>query len=1025
MSSTPLDVMAELELQEKGKMENLVVRAGAGAGKTTELVKRVLSLAKKHKIEKGQFPFLVVTTFTRKATQELKERLVQKSLELGDHDLIEFVQKQSHLHISTIHGVLSIFLSRFGGMVGLPPQFTVIGEDQEIILIKKIIRQILRESTQGRVHLDILLESYSLSDLIEVFQSYSELDVGGNKISLAQREDLQKLSEEKISSWVTQAESLVSALEIEETSDSWVNYTKCLKSCIQAARAKNYSDQRRALHQFDKVKPIVRKNKNSNPVTIDAKAELQKELKKILENWSLEPAAWDLHQEMGTHFIELGKLISQALKQKKIETGQLTMGDLETYAMNLVKAESESARLFSQEWDYWLIDEYQDTSPRQVQLFKALMGDRNAFVVGDPQQSIYLFRGARSEVFIQREKEVLVQGGKNLKKMENYRSRPEVLEYFNYIFTSLSPQFGKMIPHRAKYPTPNPQPAALYLSGRSDDEEYEVRNVLRRCQQLIQESVSEEEICVLARTHKDLEEIAHKAREIGLPVQVHAPSKFYQRSEIRDALAYLKFLVNPHDNINFLEVLRSPWFHLEDKDIIQICSKNEKSYWVKAVTNLKSQNKTIEKLSQDIDSCFTEGVTQVWVKGLKDSGLLETAHQIDPSGRREANLWKLIHMLQTEERKPGFRYLDFIHNRSDRNLDPDQTSEEGDAVPVIEPKRVNLMTIHASKGLQFDHVIIPAMGRWRPRRTTSMMMLDEESGKLTFSVLHPEEGKMKASVLGEQIGDRRKDRERQEYERLLYVAMTRAKQGVTLIWSDIDKDSWAERIWKPLEIGIENRGLFSVEMKEDLGDLQIENQKLHQSHSLRPAYVFQAQEEVPTISVTTLIEDGAEDLRQPEVKRDIRQSMSKVFQGIQAHALFESLRYQAKAKSLTPTLEKARRFVETWNKGELYKIIQTGHVEWGFCISQGQAWIQGQIDLWGTDDQGTCWVVDYKTGSENHLEKAFFQLKIYAWALAKMKKITTEKIQLAVVYPMTEKVFVRSAPSREDIEREINQNLEL
>src|ERR1700712_3645685 len=90
-----------------------IVRAGAGAGKTTRLTRQVLDVVAEFLRTEKRFPHLVVTTFTRKATQELRERLMLEAVSHGDFALLEYVSSKSHLSISTIHGVLSLFLSRF------------------------------------------------------------------------------------------------------------------------------------------------------------------------------------------------------------------------------------------------------------------------------------------------------------------------------------------------------------------------------------------------------------------------------------------------------------------------------------------------------------------------------------------------------------------------------------------------------------------------------------------------------------------------------------------------------------------------------------------------------------------------------------------------------------------------------------------------------------------------------------------------------------------------------------------------
>ena len=109
---------------------NLFIRAGAGAGKTTRLISTFIDFLQKFKLHNNKFPKVVLTTFTRKSTQEIKERLLVKALELNDQDLFAYINKKSFVHISTIHGVLGLFLNQYQDDVGLSSDFKVLDKEQ-------------------------------------------------------------------------------------------------------------------------------------------------------------------------------------------------------------------------------------------------------------------------------------------------------------------------------------------------------------------------------------------------------------------------------------------------------------------------------------------------------------------------------------------------------------------------------------------------------------------------------------------------------------------------------------------------------------------------------------------------------------------------------------------------------------------------------------------------------------------------------------------------------------------------------
>ena len=120
---------------------NQFVRAGAGAGKTYSRTHQVLDVALDLQEKNGRLPRMIVTTFTRKATQELKERLLLLALEEEKYQgLVKFVNSPSLLHISTIHGVMDLFLKRYGLTIGLDPSYSLISESEAHRFAKKYIK---------------------------------------------------------------------------------------------------------------------------------------------------------------------------------------------------------------------------------------------------------------------------------------------------------------------------------------------------------------------------------------------------------------------------------------------------------------------------------------------------------------------------------------------------------------------------------------------------------------------------------------------------------------------------------------------------------------------------------------------------------------------------------------------------------------------------------------------------------------------------------------------------------------------
>jgi ATP-dependent helicase/nuclease subunit A len=679
-----------------------------------------------------------------------------------------------------------------------------------------------------------------------------------------------------------------------------------------------------------------------------------------------------------------------------------------------------------------MVDEYQDTSPDQVRLLEKLIGNRPYFIVGDPQQSIYLFRGSRSEVFHEKVDAVANEGGETKVKLVNYRSTPEVLSFINTYFTKLSSDFSAMEADPLKILSENKDPVVQIIQTSDDkkqSEDSELLTAMARVQELLKSGISPEKICILARTHKTLEGLARLAHSLRVPVQLHSQSQFYERREVMDALAILKFLVNPHDNINLVALLRSPWFVISDSEILKYCHSFEYSYWFEIQKSLNSGEiaQPVKRLNELLNLSEDRGISWALKEALIQFGLFDYSLSIDSSGRREANLWKIVALLSEQERRPGFNYLDFL-DASLESLSVDEGGEDGDATPVIEPKRVNLMTVHASKGLQFDHVILPKMGEATKVRNLPIFCVHEKSGLWSLKIKDLESGQFNGSILAEQIKNEFSVREADEYLRVLYVALTRAKNGITLIWNEnASKSSWAAKCPINLDPGLHEMKEFCYLVRN--GNLMPEFQEKAEivSRDVRPLWkTDMSNVNQRSLSVTDLVRPESERPSDIETK-SLLPSLNRAQQGTNAHKIFEALKYTTYddlVAVVEPNLIGAIDFILNNNQIPLREIIKNGYVEWGFAFKYKDYVVQGQIDLWGISGD-TLWIIDYKTGSQKYSEVALKQLKSYAWALHQMKYVgESQKIALGIVYPLEQVIKVETVIEMSQLAQEMESKID-
>jgi ATP-dependent helicase/nuclease subunit A len=977
------------------ELNNIIVKAGAGAGKTTALVDLVLKIESEVQKKLNRHARLVVSTFTRKATQELKERLVSKATQENNIKALEFIQKPSLLHISTIHGVLNLYLVRFGSAIGLTSQFQLISATQEMTLAKKILRSCL--SAEVSKIFEYREMNLLLSDLIFYFQIWCT-----NKSQRVSKLHLQQIIFERKKQLCNHLNDFLQQSENETLTNSWIEFITKLKSIYDLRDSNDFFER---LYDFHENTRYPSQGKNSPSEEF---AEQKKQLQKLIESFVIEsnfPDYIESYENISNLFYKLAEDFCAKFYQHKIKNGFLSLQDLELFSYRLAKQYPATADAFSESWDYWLIDEFQDTSPIQVELIEMLKGERCEYLVGDPQQSIYLFRGARSEVFTEKQKQL-----PNQFKLENYRTRPELLSFINDIFSGMkSGQFQPMTSGYHKDLTQHEKEVAYLVFTK--DIEQEVQYALLRSRELIEKGVQPEKICILCRSNDEINKLSLSAQQQDFAIQIHSGGKFAYRREVQDALALLKFILNPHDNKNLINLLRSPWAMISDNDLQLIPEQNNSSYFLSCIQLMKNHSDrwvNFQKLNTLYQLSQTMGYVQSWIFGLHELGVFNSIRKFDPSGRAEANLWKIVSHFKQQERKANFSPLAFIQDLSSTQIDGDG---DQDATPVIEPKRVNIMTVHASKGLQFEYVILIGAGKKINYSKTEFFMASAESGHWTLSLQGSLSNKMVANIWGQNHLQQQKNRESLESERVLYVALTRSILGLTIISSNEYKDSWIEKIKHSLNImsteGLEKQIIRSSAFEYVLLNVQeiplhVSEKKTSAIDQIRPPFQVRIESFDRKYSVTELL---GSDFKTTNVN-DILSHSLKTQIGIEMHQLFEKIKYNIDFDSADSQVKSAFDFIKGYEQGKILKIIKNGHVEWGFAIQTGKGLLQGQIDLWGEDSEGNVYVVDYKTGSIDYKDKALQQLEIYAAVLLKMKKIQGP-VNLMIIYPFSKKVFVQ------------------
>lgn len=1013
------------------QLKSTIVRAGAGAGKTTELTARVIDYARNFKQMQGHWPRVVVSTFTRKATQELRERLIRKACEEKDWNLLQYVSSTSQLHISTIHGVLSLFLRRYGRLAGLDPGFSIISDLQARTQLRRLLRQKIFE----RPEFGLLLEEYRVNELLTILPRHYSLWILSNKSARAlSLEEAQAIQMKKFKELADQLSELCQFLSRSNLSEDYQEFCRQLTHVKTGLQNSSFEEMDSVLGEWPK-RPDGRKKANKifdadqNQHIDSVLKEGQKLLQEAFLEWELWPRLRELHQA----YDALTSDLFTSLRQQKLSQGQLQMEDLELFSYEIVASHPELAKVFSQDWDYWLIDEYQDTSPLQDDLIEKLKGGQPAYFVGDPQQSIYLFRGARFENFEDKMKVFERRSEEISFKTRHYRSAGELLEFFNDFFTTADSRFLSMQPHR-EVQNPDRVVAKFYNFDKAQAKELPEIEAIKTAEiinSFLNSGTRPQDIAILARRGSDLKSLFDFLKARNFPVQLQSGASFQERREILDLNSILKFLVNPHDNANLTSLLRSPWARLLDSEIIEGAYKKAPSLWL----GLQSSEELAEcesfqglKLMREkLKTSATSDLIEEWIG---NSGFLDWSRKLDPGGRREANIWKWLHSLRKAERQPGFNYLSWL---KDFQLVPDleKDSQEGDALSSLEPDRIQLMTVHAAKGLEFDHVIVPycGSGRTPPDRSLWCGSLEEE--RFCLKIKQEEEQKRLATAWAQDLISQRLTKEQDENLRVLYVALTRAKESLSIIWtSPADSLSWAKSIEKWL-LRYQNAPsqFFKIEVSNEIPSESYYESGASKGKAPRHQFLVHEGDQAPAfkkISVTQVLEVGEKIEDKPRIKPSSigLKKWGKAAEGALVHKIFESLKYRDEwnlPELVDKYFSEDKAKIEAgfeWALGldepPMERLVREGNVEWGYQYKTPFGLLEGQVDLWGEiPEKNQLWILDYKSGSSKYEESALRQLWLYSVALRKLHP--EREILLGVIFPFEQKLTQIVAPAEEPI----------
>lgn len=370
--------------------------------------------------------------------------------------------------------------------------------------------------------------------------------------------------------------------------------------------------------------------------------------------------------------------------------------DLLKLPVELFKRNSDVLEHYQEHYQYILIDEYQDTNEVQYKLSKMLADKyKNIFVVGDPSQSIYGFRGANFRNILDFEKNF--KNTEVIKLEQNYRSTKNILDAANSVIKN-----NKERKEMDLYSTLGDGVKVKYL--RSYDEKHEIALIVDEIKKLLKEGYTYQDIAIFYRTNAQSRNVEEVLLKNGFPYKVVGSYYFYNRKEIKDLLCYLRLINNTNDDVSLRRVINTPKRKIGNKSVLDLERRADAAGIsmfdaIDSGKELEFKNIILELQQDALNLSLTELIDDVLDKsGLKRE--LESEHTLEADLRLE-NLMEFKSITASYEARTGSVNLgDFLDEIS---LIAD-ISEHQDDDNVI-----TLMTLHSAKGLEFPIVFITGM----------------------------------------------------------------------------------------------------------------------------------------------------------------------------------------------------------------------------------------------------------------------------------------------------------------------------
>jgi len=845
-----------IELHNK----NILVSAAAGSGKTAVLVERIIRMVcdKEHPVDIDR---LLIVTFTNAAAAEMRERIAKGiALCLQQDPENEHIQKQSTLlhnaQITTIDSFSLFLIRNHFNEIGLDPTFRVADEGEIKLLQQEVLGQLLEEAFASEEEAFRFCVEYFcpggrekvLEQHILNLSKYAASFPWPEEWLLERKEDyavadVEALSNSKYGQYLSEhisrllegcAKKLRSVQKICESPDGPYMYGELIDNEIEqleqvaryatleeyAARVPSISFGRLPTVKDDSVSAIKREKAKS------LRAEVKETLRKMTELFFTTPLELAVSQGLecaapvGT-LIDLVVEFDRRMKERKQERKLIDFSDMEHYALDILLRREDGqikpspiALEYRQYFHEILIDEYQDSNLVQEYLLQAVSGEDdgqfNRFMVGDVKQSIYKFRLARPEIFLEKYDTYQVEGDcRRIDLSKNFRSRQQVVDTVNEVFGRIMSRDIGGIDYDdraalyvgADYPPNEDCDSELLLGekpGKGEEwnaKQAEALAIAQKIKQLCTNfKVTDKDsgqlrparykdMVILLRTNSGWdEEFKMILEQEGIPVYITSKTGYFAATEIQELLQLLRVLDNPRQDIALYSVMKSIFGGFNEEEIAAIRSGHKGCSLYEALQQCQESDEQVQGFLDRINT-YRDYTTYMPIRELlqklvEDCDYLNYVTALPGGSKRRANVEMLFTKASDFEKTSYFglfhfiRYMEQLEKYDVDYGEADVLDENADVVRI--------MSIHKSKGLEFPITFVSGLAkRFNMQDVNQTLIVDMDMG-VACDYINPVKRIRNKTLRRVVLSRKMREDNLSEELRVLYVALTRAKEKLIL-----------------------------------------------------------------------------------------------------------------------------------------------------------------------------------------------------------------------------------------------------